>query len=349
MPASPQTASTDRAFSDRAFTDPAFDSGVFTLSLDFELAWGSRDIARDLPALLRAARVTRQRVFDALLALLDEHSIVATWATVGSLFRAGATRVRGVLHPDVVPPRHAWRAAPWFDGVPEGTEAEHPEFYARSLVLRLRDAGQEIGSHSFSHVIFGDPGCSRETARTELARCVAEAAELGISLRSFVFPRNVQGHGDLLAQHGFTCWRGLEPAWYRHRAVPGVVGRLAHLADVARAAPPPTVMPFRDPHGLWCIPASASFLPIDGSRRLIPVSRRVERCLVGLERAARERRICHLWLHPINLAGTAEGDPERMLGGLRTVLARAAQLRDGGSLEILPMATVAARAAASVS
>ncbi|MDP2307732.1 MAG: polysaccharide deacetylase family protein [Pseudomonadota bacterium] len=320
---------------------------MFTLSLDFELAWGSRDLQgmrpEDLAPLLRMARVTRDRVFGALLDLLGTHGVVATWATVGHLFLSSAARVDGVLHPDVVPPRHAWRRQPWFDGVPAGAEADHPEFYGRSLVVRLRDAGQEIGSHSFSHPIFGDPGCSPQTADTELSRCVAEASELGIQLRSFVFPRNVVGHTEVLARHGFTCWRGPEPVWYRHGAVPGPISRLAHLADVARAGRPPTVLPFRDRNGLWCIPASASFLPIDGVRRLIPMSRRVDRGIRGLEQAARDRRICHLWLHPINLAS----DPSAMLAGLERVLAQAARLRDAGTLEILPMARVAARAEAA--
>lgn len=319
---------------------PTFDLGVFILSLDFELVWGSRDITRDPRGLMRAARVTRERVFDRLLGLFVEHSVVATWATVGNLFRAGATRSGGVLYPDVVPPRHAWLREPWFDGVPEGTEASHPEFFARSLVLRLRDAGQEVASHSFSHPIFGDPGCTRESARSDLARCVTEAAELGVVLRSFVFPRNVAGHVDLLARHGFTCWRGPEPAWYGAGAVPKPLRRALHFAEVASAARPPTVMPWRDRHGLWCIPASASWLPFDGPRRLVPISRRVGRTLAGIEQARRDRRIFHLYTHPINFAS----DPEAMLAGLRTVIGRAARLRDAGQLRILPMVEVAAHA-----
>jgi len=314
----------------------ALERGVFCLSLDFELAWGSRDLMADPAPLLRRARITRERVFSALLALLQAREVVATWATVGHLFLdRGDPEALGL-----VPPRHAWRAAPWFEGVPAGSEAQHPAFYARSLVLRLRDAGQEIGSHSFSHPIFGDPGCSRACAESDLARCVAEAEALGIELRSFVFPRNIPGHVDLLARHGFTCWRGQEPAWYHRRGVPGPVGRLAHFSHVARAARPPTVMPSRGAHGLWNIPASVSFLPIDGVRRLIPLGQRVRRCVRGIDQAARERRVCHLYLHPINLAS----DPPAMLAALERVLSHAARRRDAGDLEILSMGQIAARA-----
>ncbi len=318
-------------------TQLSLERGVFTLSFDFELVWGMRDITTDLAALLAFARVTREQVFDPLLARLQSRGVVATWATVGGLFRAGAERSEGRLFPDLTPPRHAWHPAPWLDGVPTGTEADHPEFYARSLVARLRDSGQEIGSHSFSHPVFGDPGCSRQTAESELRRCVAEAAELGITLRSFVFPRNVHGHADLLQKYGFTCWRGLEPTWWRHPRVPGAVSRLAHFGEVLGARRPPTVMPTRDEHGLWNIPSSCSFLPIDGVRRLIPLSRRVARCIRGIEQAAQDRRIFHLYLHPINLAS----DPARMVAALGEVIDHAARQRDLGRIDVQPMGEVA--------
>ncbi len=319
-----------------------FDRGVFTLSLDFELAWGSRDLTDDPSPLLMASRVIRREVFPGLLQTLVDLGIVATWATVGHLFLGSAASRCGCLHPGLVPPRHTWRKEPWLAGVPEGDEAAYPEFYARSLVVQLRDAGQEIGCHSFSHPIFGDAGCSCRTAETEIEHCVSAAAELGITMRSFVYPRNSAGFGEVLARHGFTCWRGHDPAWYNRHQVPVVVKRAAHFADVARAACPPTVLPFRDGHGMWCIPASGSYLPYHGLRRVIPISRRVERGIAGIDLAVADRRVNHFWLHPLNLAD----DPVRLLEGLRRVLTHAARLRDAGRLDILPMAALAERAEA---
>ncbi|HNC97450.1 MAG TPA: polysaccharide deacetylase family protein [Myxococcota bacterium] len=319
---------------------PAFDRGIFTLSLDFELVWGSRDLYQaDLEPLRRAARTTREQVFGPLLAMLNELGIIATWATVGSLFLGESRRVDGRLFPDLVPPTHRWHAAPWLTGVPEGTEQEHPEFYGRSLVQQLVDAGQEVGSHSFTHPVFGDPGCTAATAETELARCVREAEAMGIALRSFVFPRNVAGHVGLLKKYGFTCWRGLEPVWYRHPRVPGPVSRLAHLGDVATIGHPPTVLPYRDTHGLWVIPASTSFLPREGVRRAIPMYNRVRRATRCTDGAVKDRRISHFWIHPINLAT----EPGPMLAAMRQVLSHAAGLRDQGKLEILPMGAIAER------
>jgi hypothetical protein len=308
----------------------SFKRGVFVFSLDFELVWGSRDLYPDPTQLLEQARITRSRVFEPLLALFQRYGVVGTWATVGSLFLDQGP------YPGLVLPKHSWKAD-WLAGVPEGSETEHPEFYAKSLVLRLIEAGQEIGSHSFTHPVFGGPGCSVEVAESELQACVRVAESMGIRLKSFVFPRNVAGHSELLKKYGFSCWRSLEPLWYRDERVPGSVSRLAHLAEVVAARTPPPVMPFQDVNGLWCIPASCSFLPMDGIRKAIPISRRVKRCIRGLDRASEEQKIMHLYLHPINLAAA----PEVMLNGLEEVLKYAAQLRDKGKLEILSMGQVA--------
>ncbi len=309
--------------------------GVFTLSLDFELAWGSRDLVEDSRALEDLARRTRDVVFPRLLRMLDRHRVVATWATVGNLFLDGTPP--GPLHPDLTPPRHAWRPD-WLASIPRGSESEHPAYYGRSLVLRLRDAGQEIGSHSFTHPVFGDPGCSRACAESELALCVREAEAIGVRMVSFVFPRNVAGHLDLLPKYGFRVWRGLEPTWFRDPRVPKAVSRIGHLAEVAVGRAAPTVSPtFAD--GLWNVPASNSILPIDGVRRLIPLRQRVLRATRGIDAAARARRVSHLYFHPINLASA----PDPMLDAVEAVVRHAAAARDAGRIDVLSMGQIADR------
>ena len=322
--------------------NPLLPRGVFTLSLDFELIWGSRDLVADPHGLDEMARVARARVFDPLLRMFDRYGVIATWATVGALFLGEGRVDGGRLHPDLPNPAHAWRPD-WLAGVPSGTEAEHPAWYGRSLVEKLAEAGQEVGCHAFTHAIFGDPGCSEAVADAELARAVAVAAELGITLRSMVFPRNIEGHVHLLKRHGFHCWRGQEPIWYRRTGTPVPLTRLAHLADVLRAARPVTVVPTQDDQGLWNIPASAVFAPVDGARRFIPMRQRVRRAQKGIDAAEARGEICHLYIHPINFAT----DPDRMLHGLDRVLAHAARRRDAGALDILSMGEIAASAAAA--
>ncbi len=312
---------------------------MFVFSLDFELAWGSRDVVPDRGALERQAQRTREVVFEPLVGLLEELGISGTWATVGHLFLPGARRdAQGTLHPALPRPDHAWWRGDWFDGVPDGDERTAPAWYGRSLVDRLIASNQEVGSHSFAHPIFADPGCSRAVADADLARCTALADELGITLRSFVFPRNLVGHTDLVAKHGFTCWRPLPPEWHRQSGVPVPVSRGAHLLSQAAGRAAPTVMPRRDPHGLWELPASTVFLPVGGARRVVSMGARVRRCTATIDAAAHERRMAHVYTHPINLADA----PGPMLDGFRRVLTHAARLRDRGRLDIHSMGSLAA-------
>ncbi len=314
--------------------------GVFTLSLDFELIWGTLDLYG--PGRFRAA-CERERgvVFDRLLSLLVEFEISATWCILGHLFLDSCRPRNGVVHPEICPPRHPWVKGDWFAQDPCADETSAPTFYARTLVEKVRccPVPQEIGSHSFSHAIFDDPGCSPETAASELAACVRLASDMGLELRSFAFPRNRVGHLDLLPRHGFTCFRGPGPRWYERDPRAGRLGRIAHLADVLAAVRPPVVLPEWTPEGLWNVPGSMIYFPMHGVRRHVPISVRVRRARKGLEAAVQQRKVFHLWFHPTNLAD----QPDRMFSGLREIFSRVRQLRRDRQLDVLAMGPLAAR------
>jgi peptidoglycan/xylan/chitin deacetylase (PgdA/CDA1 family) len=317
------------------------EKGVFTLSLDFELIWGTLDLFG--PDRFQAAcEFERRVVIDRLLELLAEFEVPATWLVLGHLLLDSCRREGTVPHPEIHRPRHSWVEGDWFAHDPCADEQSHPTFYGRTLVEKIRacPVPQEIGSHSFSHVIFGDPGCSRDTADSELAASAGLAAAIGLKPRSFAFPRNSVGHLDLLTRHGLRGYRGPGPRWYERRVRSWGLDRIAHLAEVLAAVRPPVVTPEWTEHGLWSIPGSMIYFPMHGRRRHIPLSVRVRRAHKGLRAAVQHRKLFHLWFHPTNLAD----EPDRMFAGLRDVLARARALADSGQLDILPMAEVAERA-----
>ena len=322
----------------------SFNCGIFTLSLDLELIWGTQDLFG--PEVFGAACARERGLVGRLLETLETHGIPATWCVVGHLLLdrcdGGAPK-----HPEIVRPTHAWVRGDWFQHDPGGTEESAPLFLGRTLVERILSSRvpQEIGSHSFSHVIFGDRGCSRETAESEIAACGTLARKMGIELKSFAFPRNRVGHLDVLKQCGFICFRGPGSHWYEQDDSPGVLGRLNHLLDVARATTPLTVLPERTPEGLWNIPGSMIYFPMHGLRRHVPMSRRVLRARKGLADAVRRSRIFHLWFHPTNLAD----ETEAMFGGLEAILSEVVRLREKGSLRVLTMSAIADEASAWLS
>jgi peptidoglycan/xylan/chitin deacetylase (PgdA/CDA1 family) len=321
----------------------ALDRGVFTLSLDFELIWGTLD--RGVETFRQAVEREREEVIDRLLALLAEFEISATWCTLGHLFLESCGPFDGRKHPEIVPPAHE-SVPDWFARDPCSSEARDPIFYGKSLVDRVLDCPvpQEMGCHSFSHPIFSDAGCSRATAHSELAECVRLATERGFEMRSFAFPRNRVGHLDVLREHGFSVYRGPDPAWYEDGRWPRPVKRLGHLADVVLARRPAVVLPEETLPGLWNLPGSMIYFPMHGRRRYIPLSVRVSRAFKGLEAAVSERRVFHLWFHPTNLAFESEA----MFRGLRRIFERAAELRSADRLAIMPMRDVVAAHAVQV-
>src|SRR5580765_3176526 len=87
--------------------------GVFIISIDFELIWGTLDLFGP-DKFRRACETERNDVIDQLLALFVEFEIPATWCVLGHLFldRCGSTD--GRKHPEIVRPSHAWHPRDWF-------------------------------------------------------------------------------------------------------------------------------------------------------------------------------------------------------------------------------------------
>lgn len=272
---------------------------AFTVSLDFELMWGTHDRPYG-ESFRRLCEVERRVVVDRLLALLTEYRISATWGVVGNLF----------LRKD----------------------REDPLLYGSELIERIRrcPVPQEIGSHTMTHAILGSPDCTVAMAERELGEWVREARANGVDYQTLILPRNCIGHLDVARRYGFRCYRGKEPVWYESQ--PRVVRRLGHLLAILSAHTPASVMP-EENDGMWSIPGSMLYTPAFGLRRYVPVWMRVLRANRGLDAALRQKRLFHLWFHPTDLTCRTEA----MLDGLRKIFERAASLRAAGRLDILPM------------
>lgn len=276
--------------------------GTFILSLDTEIAWGTDAEYRPRYAHCFANYRT---ILRHLLDLLDQYTIPATWAVVGQLMLA-AEHEHAAAH----------QPADWFHGP-----------YALDWI---RSAGttHEIGTHTYSHIYTVDPATTRQVWEVDLERCAALHRELGLPLRSIVYPRNQIKYLDTLAQHGIIAYRGIEGNLPRERR------GAAHLLHRALALPPPTYDPrtLRVSERLVNLPASQFLLAYDGVRGYIPTASRVRQARLGMEQAARRGEIYHLWFHPFNL-----GTSPRMFEALEQILREAAQRRERGQLLVMTM------------
>lgn len=293
--------------------------GSVVISLDAELAWGFH--GRDpLPvARLRRARDAWRHLCD----LFDRLELPATWAVVGHLFLEECESV----HPDH-PAGGQCCETP--------AEAADELWFAGGLVDRIRnaDVDHEVGGHSFTHVRFDRPGVSRSDAAREVRSSRTAMRDRGVAPTSFVFPVNRIRYRELLAEHGFDCYRG------RRSEQPGRVRKLAG-ALLGRGAPP-LVEPSVDRYGLVNVPASLYLYGFEGLPGSVvdrvrgdPVVSAAKR---GLERAARTDGVLHLWFHPHNAIRVPA------FQRLRAILSHVARRRDRGEVRVETMHDVATRA-----
>lgn len=314
------------------------DRGTLVVSIDTELAWGSAYKGTPAASENEASRSAAERqIVDAILDLFAMCGISATWAVVGHLFLEGCRPVEGRKHPDVIRPNYVWFQGDWFDPDPTSDVETDPMWYAPDIIKRITRAtpSQEIGCHSFSHLMVGEEGCSASAFASDLDACSQAAGNHDIRLQSFVFPRNSVGHLDVLADHGYRAYRGIRPAPFPNlsaltRSMVELVDRICPLAGSV-------VSPYRSGR-LWNVPATNFYGPSQRAK-YIPFSLWVGQQMRRMGQAVRHRSLFHLWFHSHNLLH----DPDRSLAGLQRIFTRAAQLRDGGELDIFTMGNLADR------
>ncbi|MFQ5826526.1 MAG: hypothetical protein ACE5IA_04120 [Dehalococcoidia bacterium] len=304
--------------------------GVFLLSIDTELAWGSVHNGgyRHYEAQYQECREVVVR----LLELMERYEIEATWAVVGHLFLSQCQAIGGIKHPEIVRPSYTRHKGDWFAPDPCADLESAPLWYGVDIVRRILNCRvpQEIGCHTFSHIVVGDTGCSTRCFESELAACAQAADTLGLKLTTFVFPRNAVGHLGALGRSGFIAYRG--PARSRLSRLPVPAQKIGHALSDLFLLPPPVSLPELQGE-VWNLPASYFYPPHTGWGRFVPIAFRVRKAQKGLERAVRERRLFHMWFHPFNLAT----DPEGLLGGLEGIFAQVRRYREAGVLDNLTM------------
>jgi peptidoglycan/xylan/chitin deacetylase (PgdA/CDA1 family) len=318
------------------------DKALFVLSLDTELGWGFFD-AKGFEAYSEQLLHVRGAV-KRLLALLDKYSIKATWAIVGHLFLKSCSRDGDDSHDHVLQPQYDWYPSSWLSHDPYSNVDSAPLFYAPDIIDDIASARQahEIGCHTFSHAIFGDPQCTTEVARSQLIECQRLAATANMNVVSLVFPRNSIGHLDVLYDLGFTSFRGVERRWYRIFDPASVMVRACHFCDRLLAFTPPCYCNLEcytrgdGDRYLFEIPSSMFYPPFGGLWGAIGLSRRVLQAKRGIAEAVRRKALFHLWFHPENLVSSSS-----LFEGLEEILAYLDRHRKQGLIECYTMGETA--------
>lgn len=279
---------------------PEMRRAAFLITIDFELAWG---MSFDGSHQSRERTLLNGRdAIHRLLDLLDQYTIPATWATVGHLFLEGCKQVDGVAHPEVVHPTYETSGLDPYSFDPCSDVRSFPLWYAPDLIENItsRRVGHELASHSFGHLLLGDPACSSETALSDFQAGQEIGHQHGLAFRSFVFPQHMAAYLDMLTDFGFSSYRTetRDVAW----RYPYIIRRAGRIISNALGIAPRVLHPEIGSKELVNLPASLRFaLPESRQRWVITPARLVRRCKRGIEKAMRSDGMFQMYFHDFNL------------------------------------------------
>ncbi len=283
----------------------AMKNGNFVISLDFEIYWGVRDVLEldDYRDNLLGVRT----VIPGLIHLFDKYGIHATFATVGLLFFNDKEELLVGL-PTKKPKYTNPRISPYeghFNQVGKD-ETEDVFHYAPSLIKMIRQSGQEIGCQTFSHYYCLESGQTIEDFREDLRAAKRIAEKRGITLKSFVFPRNQYNEAYLNVCHeeGICSFRGNETSWlYKAKDVESetLLRRAIRLLDAYMnlSGHHCHEVTYLENQGLYNIPASRFLRPYSHRLSFLE-SLRLRRITNSMTYAAKHGLTYHLWWHPHN-------------------------------------------------
>jgi len=282
----------------------SFVSGIVTISIEIELAWGVHDLRR-FEHLSEDGQIERQY----LTRLLDECTqlqLPISFDIVGHLLLAECSG-------DHVSPH----SEDWFATDPGTDKHTDSLYYAPDMadVIRTVPCDHELCTHTFSHALFDE--ISRNTAEWELQQVQRIHKEvLGEHAVSLVPPRHQTPPYDILSEHGIEI---LRPAINSQASTR--VHRFKQL--LAGPIPTSTLQMTDDLVETYCTTnpsLTAASLP-SGQReshisfRYLPVSLRQRLHLNNLKEStkaiARRDEHLHLWCHLYDLSNELQWETVR--------------------------------------
>ncbi len=305
--------------------------GRFVISIDYEFLLGFADF--ELEQKDKRRMEDEVGIIKRLIVLFEKYKIPATWAVTGHLLEDECVWKNGLVHPEYPRPVNTGEKHDWFLYHPSKGEYEDPLWFdSKHLIPAIQNSlvSHEIASHSYAHIIYGAKDVDEGAVRADIKNLVRVHKKRGISISSFVFPRDNEKYHHLLKEIGVTCYRGVAKKWYGK--FPRLISRGLRIIDYYL----PTVRTFKPAMGeggLVNIPESMMLFSRNGVRKLVTARCMKMKAKRGLRVAIQKKEVFHLWFHPSNFWY----DKETQFSIFEEILKEATSLRDSGDLEIVTM------------
>jgi peptidoglycan/xylan/chitin deacetylase (PgdA/CDA1 family) len=285
----------------------------FILSLDCEGKWGvadalSRSHRRDL------SNEKLRLAYGSIRNLLEEFRIEATFAFAGAFSQSSDDFRR--IRPDI---ERMSKFAPNYLGptLRDIDETDGDGWHGSHLVDAIVSSSvpHEIALHGVTHVPWTRIDASFAEAEMDLFEKLQGPVRQS---RTFVYPRNLIAHENILDERRFEGFRTARGSRSRFAA-------LLSEFNIFEAAERPVRTT-----GIIRIPAGYFLNWRKGGRLLVPPALTHLRARRLLERAARADEVVHYWLHPENIATAPSTLPL-----LRMLIEEVARLRETGHCEVM--------------
>ncbi len=282
--------------------------GNFTISLDFELYWGMRDIQSLESYQEHLSNV--HFVIPKLLELFKKYEIHATWAIVGFLFLNDKDQLIKKFPPEL--PQYANKHFDPYDYIQNNDLVKKYHFAPECIELIRNTPYQEIGTHTFSHYYTLEEGQTYQQFKKDLESAISMQLSTGQNCRSIVFPRNQYDieHLKIIKSLNVNFYRGNQPFWlYKPRRLnkEHLLLRLIRLADAYINI---------TGYNTFTLEGSKTNVSVNvpASRFLRPFTPRLKRfenlrfrrIQHSMMHAAKYNKNYHLWWHPHNFGKNIE-------------------------------------------
>jgi len=284
---------------------PQKENGIFTISLDFELYWGMKDVtsidnySQNLSGVPKA--------IDELLKSFDKHNIHATWAIVGFLYFSNIKDLKNNIPKKL--PDYTNKQLNLYHYINTHDSREPSYHFAPDIIKNIQNhKSQEIATHTFSHYYCLEEGQTKDDFYTDIEYAINTAKnKIGADTKSLVFPRNQwnEEYLSVLSDLDILCYRGNEKSWIydaiNDEEKSSLARRALRLLDSYLNITGHNTYSLQElsSTGILNIPASRFLRPAAQQLNLLEKIR-LRRTKESMTYAAKNNQLFHLWWHPHN-------------------------------------------------
>lgn len=284
-------------------------NGQLVISLDFEKFWGVFD-SKTLES-YREELDNVDIIVDRLIDIADKYKVKLTFATVGFLFHNSKKELLDHL-PKQRPTYDNKNHSP-YELLESINTSKYQYYFAKKGIDRIKsNPNHELGTHTYCHYYCLEDGQTTDQFAEDLKMVVSVGKLNNVEIKSIVFPRN-QVSADYLQiceTYGIIAYRGTENhtiykprpyknskiLWHRFMRIGDAYFNLTgrHTYDLAQLKGSVVNIP------------SSYFLRPYNSKLSFLEPYKLRRVIKGMTKAAKEKKLYHLWFHPHNFGKNVE-------------------------------------------